>query len=104
MPRSVAANIERPCRVRSKWKAITWPVGPGHAAHVSPASRESQQRPLREPAKRIFGSDGLIAISPPRESLRLPMGTKVLPRSRLILSRPPEEAERMFGAVGGKAR
>ena len=40
----------------------------------------------------IFGSDGLIAISPPSESLRLPMGAKVLPRSRLILSRPPEEA------------
>ena len=36
----------------------------------------------------IFGSAGLIAISPPRDSLRLPMGANVLPRSRLIFEPP----------------
>src|SRR4030043_1170437 len=64
MPLSAAANMTSPRRVRSKWKPIIRPSGPLHKVHVVPPSRDSLHLPPLGPARRTFGSDGFIAISP----------------------------------------
>src|SRR4030042_6377030 len=83
MPLSVAANTVWPLLVQSKWNPIIRPSGPLQAVHVAPASRDKKHRALPVPTSMTLGSRGLIAISPQGDSLRLPTGANVLPRSRL---------------------